>query len=197
MNPKYDWNAIRNEYVAQGASIRDLASKYGPAKSAVQKRCEKEGWTAAREVFRGATAKARAEILAERREQTAAERREKAIAEYKAKNVVKRKAKIDLKGFDAIAKTMEDEVARISAQLEDEGLSSTNRYNLMRCLEIANKLYKDAMGIISKPEADRLELARAELKIKQEEHEKNMAERSVGSEPIKVVFSTEIEGDSE
>lgn len=177
---KYDWNAIRNEYVAQGASVRDLANKYGAAKSAIQKKCDKEGWTEEREKVLAKAAKQR-DVLAEKR----------------AVITALKKAKTEGKGFDAIADTMVKEVERVSTMLEDKGMSSQNRYNLMRCLEIANKLYKDSMGIISKAEADRLEMARAELKMKQEEHEKNMAERTIGSEPIKVIFSTEIEGDSE
>lgn len=177
---KYDWNAIRNEYVAQGASVRDLASKYGAAKSAIQKKCDREGWTEEREKVLAKAAKQR-DVLAEKR----------------AVITALKKAKTEGKGFDAIADTMVKEVSRVSAMLEDHSMSTQNRYNLMRCLEIANKLYKDSMGIISKAEADRLEMARAELKMKQEEHEKFMSESNQGTEPIQVEFKDDIKEFSE
>jgi hypothetical protein len=92
---------------------------------------------------------------------------------------------------------MVKEVGRVSDMLAEEGLSSTNRYNLMRCLEIANKLYKDAMGIMSRAEVERLEMARAELKMKQEEHAKFMSESNQGTEPIQVEFKDDIKEFSE
>lgn len=170
---KYDWDAIRTEYITGESTIRELSAKYGPAKAAIQKKSARDGWTAAKEKYRV----------------TATNHREKALAINKAKN--------DLKGLEIVGNEMEDEMLRVSVMLKDEHLSTQNRYNLMRCLEIANRLYKDSRGILSKAEEDRLAMARAELKMKQEEHEKNMAERTIGSEPIKVIFSTEIEGDSE
>lgn len=178
---KFDWNAIKTEYVTQGASIRGLASKYGPAKNAVQKRCDKEGWTAEREKYLEATTT----------------QRTKALTERVIKNLAACKGKTEAKSFEQIADTMVKEVGRVSDMLAEDGLSTTNRYNLMRCLEIANKLYKDAMGIISRAEAERLEMARAELKMKQEEHAKFMSESNQGTEPIQVEFKDDIKEYSE
>ena len=177
---KYDWDAIKTEYVTKGATIRDLACRYGAAKTAIQNRNAKEGWTEEREKFLAKAAKQR-----------------DALAEKRAITTALKNAKTEGKGLDAIADTMVKEVKRVSTMLEDTDMSAQTRYNLMRCLEIANKLYKDSMGIISKAEADRLEMARAELKMKQEEHAKFMSESNQGTEPIQVEFKDDIKEFSE
>ena len=46
-----DWVRIRAEYVTTKTSLRKLAGKYGVAKSAVDKRSQKEGWVEAREAY--------------------------------------------------------------------------------------------------------------------------------------------------
>lgn len=177
---RHDWEAIRTEYVTTGATIRDLATKYNAGKSVIQRRMIAEGWGEQRDKFLAKTAKHREKVVAEQTESVA---------------IIK--AKQEARGLSAIAKNMEKEVERVSTMLEDRSMSAQNRYNLMRCLEIANKLYKDSMGIISKAEADRLEMARAELKMKQEEHAKFMSESNQGTEPIQVEFKDDIKEFSE
>lgn len=44
-----DWERIRAEYIAGGASMRGLAEKYGLTKDAVARRAKAEGWGAERD----------------------------------------------------------------------------------------------------------------------------------------------------
>lgn len=46
---KLNWHKIRGEYVAGGVSQRALAEKYGVSFSTIQKKCQRENWTGARE----------------------------------------------------------------------------------------------------------------------------------------------------
>ena len=60
---KYDWNAIRAEYIAGGISQRKLAEKHGIAYTALRRRAETDGWVddrekAKRECVASATRKA-------------------------------------------------------------------------------------------------------------------------------------------
>lgn len=46
---RIDWHAIRAEYIAGGVSQRELAEKYDLSFSTIQKKCQRENWTKARE----------------------------------------------------------------------------------------------------------------------------------------------------
>lgn len=46
-----DWVSIRAEYVTTKTSLRKLSEKYGVAKSAVDKKSQKEGWVESREAY--------------------------------------------------------------------------------------------------------------------------------------------------
>ena len=47
--PTVDWERIRAEYIAGGASIRNLADKYGISKDAVGRRAKAEKWKETRD----------------------------------------------------------------------------------------------------------------------------------------------------
>jgi DNA-binding Lrp family transcriptional regulator len=46
---RLNWHNIRGEYISGGISLREIAEKYGISFSTVQKRCQREKWTEARE----------------------------------------------------------------------------------------------------------------------------------------------------
>lgn len=46
---RLNWHKIRGEYIAGGVSQRKLAEKYGVSFSTIQKKCQREKWTEARE----------------------------------------------------------------------------------------------------------------------------------------------------
>jgi len=56
-NYKYDWIAIKNEYLNSDKSEKYLADKYGVSRSAIQKRMSKEKWVDERKKCAKSTAK--------------------------------------------------------------------------------------------------------------------------------------------
>ena len=50
-NERYDWDAIRQEYITTNTSLKALSGKYGIREGTVEHRCAREGWVQQRKDF--------------------------------------------------------------------------------------------------------------------------------------------------
>lgn len=50
-NERYDWDAIRQEYITTNTSLNALSEKYGTRRRTIEDRCAKEGWVQQRKEF--------------------------------------------------------------------------------------------------------------------------------------------------
>lgn len=160
---KVDWAKVRIDFVQRGMTVLQCAEKWGVSHTSVGKRCAKDGWVRDREQYE--------------RKQTNA----------KADQII---AQVHARGADVtyIAEGMETEVRRCIELLGEEGLSTQNRYNLIQCVKFAYGLIKDIRGLLTRAEMEKLDIARQELQMKQEEHQRLMNQDLIAQEPIKVII---------
>lgn len=162
-----DWTKVERDYVCSTATVRDLAKKYGVSYQSVSHHCHKEGWLEKRQNQAIKTTKKFEEKKAEADSDTA------------------------LDTMQRVAKGMDAEIDRIMTQLENPDLPVVSRSYLVKSLEIAIRLCKDAKGILSQADKIKLDSARAELKIKQLEI-KNLESAETADKTIKVEISEDL-----
>lgn len=159
-----DWSKIEQEYICSTMTVRELAAKYGVSQQSVSKHSSRDGWV-------------------QKRQDQALKTTEK-FREKQAKRDVKNA--VDT--MQKVADGMDAEIDRILTQLGDPDLPVVSRSYLVKSLEIAIKLCKDAKGILSQADKIKLDSARAELKIKQLEI-KNLESAETADKTIKVEIS--------
>lgn len=158
-----DWEKIKREYIGSSATARDLAKKYGVSHQAVSKHAQKERWMALRQ-------------------------EQKIIATEKYEKMIDAGTTKAVDTMQRVAVGMDAEIDRIMTMLENPDLPVVSRSYLVKSLEIAIKLCKDAKGILSQADKIKLDSARAELKIKQLEI-KNLESAETADKTIKVEIS--------
>lgn len=162
-HPKINWDRAKAEYLEGDISMRQLAIKYGVSANAVQLKAKRDNWARQRE-----------RKLLEKR---AIEADETIHEVYAKKNDVQ-----------YVADGMEKEIKRCISLMDEEGVSAQTRYNLIQCVKMAWNLVKDIRGILSRADAEKLYLARQELDMRREEHNRLMDREEAKNEPIRVIF---------
>ena len=73
---KYDWKAIKTEYITTNQTFPMLSKKYGVGLSTLQTKAAKEKWTAAREEYNNKTVAKTTEKIGEKQAERASELQE-------------------------------------------------------------------------------------------------------------------------
>lgn len=170
MAKKYDWIAIKNEYITTDTTYQELADKYGVSFSSIEKKARKEGWR----LDRNATC-----------EKVEREVRKKTVAKVANKTV----KKIDLvadsteKILKIINKTLGDaeqfnkHMVKLrqgygpgefdeNIEVKETGVIDAKRLNdLMSALDKAAKLKRLIENILDEPDRQKLDIEREKLAL--------------------------------
>lgn len=170
-HPKINWDRAKAEYLEGEISMRQLAMKYGVSSNAVYMKAKRDNWE---------------------------RQRERKLLEKRAKEADETINEIYAKKGDVqyVADGMEKEIRRCISLMDEEGVSAQTRYNLIQCVKMAWGLVKDIRGILSRADAEKLYLARQELDMRREEHNRLMDREEAKNEPIKVIFGGRITEES-
>ena len=162
-HPKIDWEKAKAEYLEGDISMRQLAFKYGVSANAVQLKAKRDNW---------------------------ARQRERHLLEKHAKEADETINEVYAKKGDVeyVASGMEKEIKRCLELMDAEGVSAQTRYSLIQCVKVAWALVKDIRGILSRADAEKLYLARQELDMRREEHNRMMDREETKNEPIRVII---------
>ncbi len=169
---KVDWNKVRLDFVRQNMTIKQLSEKYSVSTTSISKRSTRDGWMRDRETYNA-----------------------KKINE-KADQIIK---KVHERKTDTafIGAGMEQEIKRCIELLGQDDISAQTRYNLIQCVKFAWQVLKEVNGILTRPELEKLEMARQELEMRREDHTKMMNQDLVKQEPIQVIIGGKANKDDE
>lgn len=161
---KVDWSKVRIDFVQRGMTMTELSEKYGVSRTSIGKRSARDGWVKDRQTY------------------------EAKEVNRKADQII---AQVRQKGTDPsfIAEGLETEIRRCIDLLGEEGVSAQTRYNLIQCVKFAWGVVKEIRGILTRPELEKLEIARRELEMREEEHRRIMNQDLIAQEPIKVIIT--------
>ena len=161
---KVDWNKVRLDFVRQNMTMKELSAKYGVSTTSISKRSVRDGWMRDRESYHA---------------QKVNEKADEMIARVRA---------MKDPDIEYIGKGMELEIKRCIDLLGEEGVSAQTRYNLIQCVKFAWGIVKEVRGILTREQLEKLNIARQELEMRREEHNRIMNQDIVAQEPIKVII---------
>lgn len=170
---KPDWVKMAHEYVTTKATIRDIAEKYGVSLKTVGKRASADGWAEKRDEYRHKVAK-NAVLISE----TEAKKDARKVAGWQ----------------DQVNKACDNAIQALLAQSDEaQKLPPTQLQAWLKALDTAMRIRREMAGYISPADLAKIEIAKKDLKIRQEEHERNMALNAESKEPITITIDDEME----
>lgn len=179
MGKRVNWGTIAEDYMSSRVSLRDLSEKYGVALSKIGAKASEEGWKAKRLAFQ----KNRAEQYHKHTQAVREEPRAEAKGESPAvpwQSMVTKATRTAIEGLLSQAE-----------QVKDYPPSMAQAW--LAALDKAMKIAREMDGYISPADMAKIEVAKAELEIKKEEHARLMAEASSSKEPVTVTMDDSME----
>ena len=153
---RYDWDAIKREYVTSNISTTALAEKMGIRYRTLADKCRKGGWVKARKEYR--------ETLTEKTSEKVAEK----LAEKKS---------------DILARVLTS--ADISSQKIAEVLSSgkplkpKEMEHYMKCLESIERMARSIQGILTVTQERKLKIEEERLELEKKRAEQSAVDKDV------------------
>lgn len=169
MKKKTDWTRICQEYVTSNLSIRDIAEKFRLSIKTVGLKASAERWAEKRAEFR----------------QTLSETVDTKI-EKEAEHIVGWQTQVNQACENAIR-------ALLAQSDEAQKLPPKQLQAWLKALDTAMRIRREMAGYISPADLAKIEIAKKDLKIRQEEHERNMALNAESKEPITITIDDEME----
>lgn len=166
----FDWTKIAKDYITSEKSIQDISDKYGISHKTVGVRAKREQWTRQREEYR---------------RNLSCRVNERAIREQSDQII---------KWQDQVNKACDNAIKALLAQSDEaQKLPPTQLQAWLKALETAMRIRREMAGYISPADLAKIEIAKKDLEIRQEEHERNMALNAESKEPITITIDDEME----
>ena len=180
MGKRVNWGTIAEDYLSSQLTLRDLSEKYGVALSKIGAKASEEGWKAKRLAFQKKRAEQYNKQAEAVREQTKVEPIKEEPPAVPWQSMVTKAARTALEGL-----------LSQSEQVKEYPPSMAQAW--LAALDKAMKIAREMDGYISPADMAKIEVAKAELEIKKEEHARLMAEASSTREPITITLDGDME----
>ena len=169
-----DWETIKYEYITSGLTLRELSDRHGVSLKSIGLKASAEDWKSERD----------AHLVKVSRKAV-----QKAVAKAGEKHAVEM-AGWQSKVTTAANKALDGLLAQ-SEQVKEYPPSMAQAW--LAALDKAMKIIREMDGYIPPTDQAKIDLARAELEIKKEEHARLMAEASSTREPITITLDGDME----
>lgn len=153
---RYDWDALRREYVTTDISTTALAEKHGIRYRTVADRCRKNGWVKDREAYR--------------REVTV--RTDEKVAEKTAENKSDILARV-LVSADISSQKIADILG------SGKSLKATEWEHYMNCLESIERMARSIQGILTVAQERKLKIEEERLALEKKKAEQTAVDKEV------------------
>lgn len=153
---RYDWDAIKREYITSNISTTDLAEKVGVRYRTLADKCRKGGWVKARKEYREKVTEKCSEKVAEK------------FAEGRS---------------DILARVLSS--ADISSQkiseilVSGKPLKATEMEHYINCLEGIERMARSIQGILTVAQERKLKIEEERLKLEQQKAEQNVVDKDI------------------